>query len=135
MKMFEDLDIPGWLTTITAVVALFAIWQIRSSREDTQEATAKSTWMEYYHLRCIEFPKNAKPELSKLDYEKQTLHGSPGKFIEYQWFVSFMLLACDEVIRLRGGADWERFAENNVGYHRDYIGIISGLYRDYIGII
>src|SRR5262245_19422052 len=114
--MFEDvyrwlttttIDIPGWLTTATAVVALvFAIWQIRSSREDTQEATAKSTWMEYY-LRCIEFPKYANPELSKLDYEKQT-----------RWI---MMLACDEVIRLRGGADWQRFAENNVGYHRDYI--------------
>ena len=121
--MFEDvyrwlttttIDIPGWLTTITAVVALvFAILQIRSSREDTQEATAKSTRMEYY-LRCIEFPKYVNPELSKLDYKKQTLDGSPGKFFEYQWFVSFMLLACDEVIRLRGGADWERFAENNV---------------------
>ena len=117
----SNLDWPGWLTTITAFVALaFGIWQIRSSREDTQEATAKSTWMEYY-LRCIEFPKYANPELSKLDYEKQELDGTRGKFFEYQWFVSFMLLACDEVIRLRGGADWERFAENNVGYHRDYI--------------
>src|SRR5262245_36935194 len=121
--MFEDacrwlttttIDISGWLTTITALVALgFAVWQIRSSRGDTQEATAKSTWMEYY-LRCIEFPKYGNPELSKMDYEKQELDGDSRKFFEYQWFVSFMVLACDEVIRLRGRADWERFAENNV---------------------
>lgn len=112
---------PEWLTTIMAFVALvFGIWQIRSSRADSREATAKQIWMEYY-LRCIEYPKFANPELSKLDYKNQTLDGKKEKFFDYQWFVSFMLLACDEVIRLRGGAEWERFAENNVSYHRDYI--------------
>ena len=89
---------PEWLTTIMAFVALvFGIWQIRSSRADSREATAKQIWMEYY-LRCIEYPKFANPELSKLDYKNQTLDGKKEKFFDYQWFVSFMLLACDEVI-------------------------------------
>ena len=66
---------PEWLTTIMAFVALvFGIWQIRSSRADSREATAKQIWMEYY-LRCIEYPKFANPELSKLDYKNQTLDG------------------------------------------------------------
>ena len=33
-----------------------------------------------------------------------------------------MLLACDQVIRLRGdGPDWEQFVKNNVGYHWEYL--------------
>ncbi len=112
---------PGWLTTIMAFVALvFGIWQIRSRERTSREATAKQTWMEYY-LRCIEYPKYANPELSKLDYKNRNSMETAGKFFDYQWFVSFMLLACDEVILLRGGAEWERFAENNISYHRDYI--------------
>ena len=95
----------------------FGVWNLART---LREATAKQIWMEYY-LRCIEYPKFANPELSKLDYKNQTLDGKKEKFFDYQWFVSFMLLACDEVIRLRGGAEWERFAENNVSYHRDYI--------------
>ena len=79
------------------VALVFGIWQIRSSRADSREATAKQIWMEYY-LRCIEYPKFANPELSKLDYKNQTLDGKKEKFFDYQWFVSFMLLVCDEVI-------------------------------------
>jgi hypothetical protein len=114
-------DIPTWLTTIAAFVALwFGIRQVQSSREDAREATAKSIWMAY-HVHGIEYPKYANPELSKLDYKNEKLDGDQGKFYEYQWFVSLMLLACDEVLRLRGGSDWERIVKNNIRYHLPYI--------------
>jgi hypothetical protein len=35
-----------------------------------------------------------------------------------------MLLACDELLRLRGDAtdwDWEQIVENNIGFHWDFI--------------
>jgi hypothetical protein len=115
-------DIPTWLTFIAAVIALwFAIKQVRSSREDAREQTAKEIWKAYY-LHSIDHPELANPELSKLDFEKQELDGSRQEFYKYQWFVSFMLLACDEVLSLRGdGPDWDKFVENNVGYHRRYL--------------
>ena len=110
------------VTALAAIIALlFGIVQVMAARADTREATAKAIWMEYYRL-CILYPNYANPELSKLDFKKQELDGDRQKFFDYQWFVSFMLLACDEVIRLHGGGpDWEEFVENNVGYHREYI--------------
>jgi hypothetical protein len=75
-----------------------------------------------YYLRCIDHPEYANPDPSKLDFEKEEYDGDCREFYNYQWFVSFMLLACDQVIRLRGGGpDWEKFVKNNVGYHRDYL--------------
>ena len=78
----------------------FGIEQIRSSREDSREATAKQIWKDY-HLHGIQYSELANPDFSKLDYEKEEYDGDRGKFYDYQWFVSLMLLACDEVIRLR----------------------------------
>ena len=66
-------------------------------------------------------PTLPNPELSNLDYEREELDGDRGKFFDYQWFVSFMLLACDEILQLRGGSNWEKIVENNIDYHRDYI--------------
>ena len=58
---------------------------------------------------------------SKLDFEKEEYDGDRVKFYDYQWFVSLTLLACDEVLRLRGGSDWERIVKNNIRYHLPYI--------------
>ena len=74
-----------------------------------------------YELRGLEYPKYANPELSALDYANETLDGDRQKFYEYQWFVSFMLLACSKVLQLRGGANWEKIVVNNIGYHKGYI--------------
>ena len=110
------------VTALAAIIALvFGIWQVLSAKYSQRESTAKELWKEYY-LQSIDHPKLANPELSELDFKERLLDGDRGEFFKYQWFVSFMLLACDEVLRLRGGgAEWQKFVENNVGYHRDYI--------------
>ena len=114
-------DIPTWLTLIAALFALrYGIKQVQSSREDSHEATAKEIWKDY-HLHGIQYSELANPDFSKLDYKKQEYDGDRVKFYDYQWFVSLMLLACDEVLRLRGGSDWERIVKNNIRYHLPYI--------------
>jgi hypothetical protein len=112
---------------VMAAAAIAALWyafvQVRSSREDTREATAKHIWSEY-HLNGLEYPELANPDLSKLDYKKMEYGGDAAKFHDYTWFVSFMLLACDELLRLGGGADdwdWEQIVKNNIKWHWDYI--------------
>ena len=116
------MDWVGWLGVLVAL--WYGAKQIRCSREDAREATAIQTWMEYY-LRCLDYPEYACPELLKLDYnklDKLESNEQIREFSKYQWFVSFMLLACDQVIRLpKGGPDWEQFVRNNVSYHRDYL--------------
>ena len=126
--MSLDMTIEQWgamanvVTALAAIAALlYAFVQVRSSRQDTREATAIQTWMEYY-LRSLEYPQYACPELLKLDYDK--LDENDAEFNKYQLFVGFMLLACDQVIRLaedKDGPNWEQFVKNNVGYHTAYL--------------
>jgi len=106
-----------WATWLGVLIALgFGVQQIRASRTDSREATATQTWMEYY-LRCIDYPDYACP-----DFDKLKRHEDNREFYKYEWFVSFMLLACDQVIRLpKGGPNWEQFVRNNVSYHSDYL--------------
>jgi hypothetical protein len=121
-------DLNNWSNVANVVMALaaiaallYAFMEVRSSRQDTREATAIQTWMEYY-LHSLEHPRYACPELLKLDYNKLDEHDE--EFNNYQLFVSFMLLACDQVIRLpedKDGPNWEQFVKNNVGYHKAYL--------------
>ena len=113
-------DMAGWVTAIAAIVALwFGIVQVRSAKKSQLEATAKEIWMNY-ELHGLQYAEYANPELSKFDYKKLELDESRQKFFEYQWFVSLMFLACDEVLQLRG-RDWEQIVENNIKYHWRYI--------------
>lgn len=120
LKQSFHTDIPGWITAFAAVIALvFGVWQVLVARASQREATAIDTWMNY-EQRGLEYPKYANPELSKLDYEEKTLDGDRQEFYRYEWFVSFMLLACDEVLLL-DSRGWKDVVKNNLGYHRDYL--------------
>jgi hypothetical protein len=105
------------------IALVLGIVQVLSARASQREATAKEIWKEY-HLVGLEYPTLANVDWSKLDYEKREYDGDRGKFCDYQWFVAFILLACDEILRLRGGADdwdWEQIVKNNIKWHWDYI--------------
>src|SRR5262245_25236101 len=75
--------------------------------------------MNYEH-RGLEYPQYANPELSVFDYKERTLDGERQKFYEYEWFVSFMVLACDAVL-LIGRGRWEAVVKRNLKYHEDYL--------------
>ena len=52
--------------------------------------------------------------------QEKTLDGGREEFYRYEWFVSFMLLACDAVLVL-DSRGWKRVVTTNLGYHRDYL--------------
>jgi hypothetical protein len=120
-------DIAGWVAAVAAILGLWfagaqlqsAKDQIQSARDIQREATANDIWMNY-EQRGLEYPKYANPELSVLDYKQKTLDGDRQKFYEYEWFVSFMLLACDAVLLL-DSRGWEEVVEDNLRYHRPYL--------------
>jgi hypothetical protein len=121
LKQSFHNDIPGWVTAFAAIVALvFGIWQVLSAKYSQREATANDIWMNYEQFG-LEYPKYANPELSVLDYEKETLDWSRQEFYRYEWFVSHMLLACDAVLVLGHSNGWEGVVKNNLSYHRDYL--------------
>jgi hypothetical protein len=117
-------NVANLMMALAAIAALlYAFVEVRSARDDSHEATAKEIWMQY-HLYALQYPKLANPDSSKLDYEKWEYEGDTAQFDDYTWFVSFMLLACDELLRLRGDAtdwDWGQIVKNNIGFHWDFI--------------
>src|SRR5262245_64608650 len=120
-------DIATWVAALAAIGGLwFAGAQLRSAkdiqadaRDIQREATANEIWMNY-EQRGLEYPKYANPELSRFDYKERTLDGQRQKFYEYEWFVSFMLLACDAVLLLDSRA-WETVVKENLSYHKAYL--------------
>src|SRR5262245_56478465 len=120
LKNVQAWDMAGWVTALAAFIALlFGIFQVRSARKTQREATANEIWMNY-EQRGLEYPRNANPELSAFDYEKRTLNGKRQKFYEYEWFVSFMLLACDAVLLLNSRG-WKDVVKTNLEYHEKYL--------------
>ena len=108
---------------LAALGALYYAWdQIRSSRADSHEATAKSLRSDYL-LQALQYPELANPDTSKLDFANEEYCGTRDKFFDYTWFVSYVLAHCDELLRLSGDDDWnwEQIVENNISYHWDYI--------------
>ncbi len=113
------------VTALAAVLALlFAICQVKHARASQREATAKQIRMNY-ELRAIEHTRFANPEIAVIDYERERLDGNHEEFLEYQWFVSFMLLACEEVLRLRGGPYWERAVDVKSSLAFELLGLES----------
>jgi hypothetical protein len=120
MKSVQAWDMAGWVTALAAIVGLaFVGWQIRSARNIQREATAHDIWMNYERLG-LEYPMYANPELSAFDYKGRKVDGKRQKFYAYEWFVSFMTLACDAVLLIERGR-WEGVVERNLEYHERYL--------------
>jgi hypothetical protein len=102
---------------------VYAFFQVRAARNDAHDQTAKEIWKEY-HIKGLEYPEFSNPEklLKNWDYaEENKLDGSHEKFLKYTWFVSFLLLVCDEILRLRHGSNWDQIVTNNLEWHKVYL--------------
>jgi hypothetical protein len=118
-------------TVSTVVMAGAAVWallyaikqiesakqQAESARADAREQTAKQIWTDY-HIKGLEYPEFSNPQ-ELLGF--QTLKPNQRKYLEYTWFVSFLLLVCDEILRLQGGANWKQIVKDNLGWHHEYL--------------
>lgn len=109
------------VTAFAAVCALvFGIIQVLSARATQRESTAKQIWMTY-ELQGLKHPRLSNPELVTLDHDRKLLDGDKMAYAQYEWFVSFMLLACEEVLRLSAGPHWESAVSHNLDVHWSYI--------------
>ncbi len=100
----------------------FAAGQIASGRVSQREATAKEVWRDY-ELLGLQHPDLALPDSGDCDADAEAFQGSREKFKKYRWYVSFMLLACEEILLCtRNREDWLSAIERQIRRHKDYIG-------------
>lgn len=111
--------------TLVAVFALVvAFRQIRVSQRSAREATARAIWHDYEKL-CFEHPMFANTDLLGADaikFDEGQINRDPVLFEKYQWFVTVMLGACDEMLHsFRKEEDWKRYLTHHLEYHKLYL--------------
>lgn len=119
-------------TVVTGVVAVFAlggaIWQVIAARGSQREATASSLYGNYLEL-AVEHPKLASgtvaiPSGKSFDEE----------FERYEWFVSVMLHAFEQILDLVDSDKvWVKAIKDQIDYHEAYLasdGFVRGHYSE-----
>jgi hypothetical protein len=68
--------------------------------------------------------------LAKFDYQKKTIDDWPKEFEKYQWHVSMLLNACEEILALTKGesSDWNNSMSSNIALQKDYMTAIGLAY-------
>ena len=113
------LEAPLWLTYLPAVSAAvaaiafaFSVFKNRQDLYRSREVNARGAWDKYLEM-AFENPKLALAEIEKfssLEYEK------------YEWFVSRMLYAGEEVLALTNDdRNWKGVIETQIGFHSAYL--------------
>jgi hypothetical protein len=99
----------GLATVIAAIVAiaatLIAVCALRTGRSSQREATAKDIYRDYLKLA-----------FENLDVAEARIRNE-----KYQWFVSFLLTSCDEIVRIRLTDDWRKAIGRDLEPHLDYL--------------
>lgn len=107
-------------TALAAVAALFALrlgWiQIRENRLTQSEATAKDIYREYLRL-ALEYPQYSLPDYSRISADENS-----DEFKQYEWFVSFLIYAAEEILAFFPDSEgWRATITSQFEYHREYL--------------
>jgi len=107
-------------TIVTAVVAVLALvgvmWQVRIGRLSQREATASALYGHYLSL-AVQHPNLASASIEIPP--KDTLNET---FESYEWFVSLMLHAFEQILELTEGDEaWRGAIAAQIKYHDDYL--------------
>ena len=98
----------------------------RIEREAEQKRdNAQALWRQY-ELMCIQYPEFAFPRDAKITLdminETGTFNGDRKQFTSYEYFVSFMLYAMEEIHDIFGDRDdWETSIIQELEWHDDYL--------------
>lgn len=107
-------------TIVTAAVAVLAlagaVWQVRVGHLSQREATASALYGNYLSL-AVQHPKLASA------YGEIPPDGMPNDdFESYEWFVSLMLHAFEQILELTEDDEaWGRAIRAQLAYHQDYL--------------
>ena len=125
------------VTAIAAAIAvLYGIYQIRlmsagNRREEAGLRTGAETIWRQYELLCIQHPDFACPEISEISISEQTFGGDVHRFLSYEYFVSFLLYACEQIHSVYSDqADWMTTIADEIEWHSDYLK--SSYFEDYL---
>lgn len=119
MMHFLPTTLEGWANVATIVGAgglIVAYLQLRAGLQGQREATALGIWKDYLAL-ALQHPHLAAPQpyLTGVGRDSET-------FARYEWFVSMMLFACEQIVALQPrDREWRSTVQDQLRLHREYL--------------
>lgn len=104
---------------VTLAVAIFGIYQFLTTQRLTRSQTAKEIYADYLKF-SFENPRFADPSLARVDYVEKTFDESGELFGKYEWFVSYMIMAYEEIYFLSDEPSWANTMRENLANHARY---------------
>jgi hypothetical protein len=113
----EVTQIAANLATVAAAGGVWVAYrQWKSGVRSQQEATALGIWKDYVQL-ALAHPDLASPDASLLNGDRRS-----ERFRRYDWFVSAMLFACEQIVALQPhDREWRASIADHLHIHRVYL--------------
>jgi len=111
------------LSIIIAFAALvYAKGQIEAARELQRRTYARDIYRDYLKV-AFENPILADPtdSLQEFNYKELKIGSSRELFAKYEWYLSFVLEACEQLRRLPADEGWEDTVRFQIGYHYEWL--------------
>jgi hypothetical protein len=98
--------------TSAAAAFIYSVYKGRQDILRSREVSARAAWEAYLEM-AFENPDLARAEVKKADADK---------FEKYEWFVSRMLYAAEEVLTLSGQSKpWTAAIKSQMSFHSAYL--------------
>lgn len=124
MAQVTPLAVAAFAASVAAACFLFNVIKGFFDARRSREISAREAW-EKYLVMAFHHPRLANPDLAvdePLTAEEEE---------SYEWFVSRMLYAAEEVLILVGeDPEWRKVFLDQIDFHRPYLG---GKGRNYLG--
>jgi len=117
--MIDHLTLQNWQSIAAIIAAVFALFalilnaiQLKRNTDFAKQAATKTTYREYLKLAC-EYPHFGDGNRRFDDEMEQS---------RYEWFVSFFLLAAEEVLQYASkDFQWIEAVKEEIGRHTEYL--------------
>lgn len=105
------------VATMVGVVGVFVAYrQLHAGLRGQREATALGIWKDYLQLAL------AHPELASPGPDILAEDTKSKDYRRYEWFVSTMLFACEQIIALElDDTQWRESVQDHLNIHKSYL--------------
>ena len=109
---FWLIYLPAVSAAVAAIAFVFSVFKNRQDLHRSKELSARAAWGKYLEM-AFDNPKLSLAGIDKF---------SPLEFEQYEWFVSRMLYAAEEVLDLTNDdRNWIGVIETQIGFHSAYL--------------
>jgi hypothetical protein len=108
-------------TLISAGALVFAAMQFYEANKNHKQNNAIQIWRDYekYSMEHVDLSLFA--DSGSFDFSGMQINGYRNNFEKYEWYVSFMLWACEDISKAFSDPDWRHVIDEQLKRHRTFL--------------